>query len=83
MTTIDPRLVFLARAAARLILVEVEEISPDDALSGMACPTCGASPCVNPSFCAACRKADGRRRERNVVPAIRPTPSRLLKKLGR
>ena len=20
------------------------------------CPTCGANPCVNPSFCAACRK---------------------------
>ena len=25
------------------------------------CPTCGAAPCVNPSFCAACRDADRRR----------------------
>jgi len=23
-----------------------------------ACVTCGAAPCVNPSFCAACREAD-------------------------
>ena len=22
------------------------------------CPTCGASPCINPSFCALCREAD-------------------------
>lgn len=27
----------------------------------MACPTCGASPCINPSFCAACREADLRK----------------------
>jgi transposase len=25
-----------------------------------ACPTCGASPCIIPSFCAACRDADRR-----------------------
>jgi hypothetical protein len=25
------------------------------------CPTCGADPCVNPSFCAACRDADQRK----------------------
>jgi len=75
----DPRLVFLKRAAARLILVEAGEISLDDALPGMACPTCGAWPCVNPSFCAACWKPDARRRERsNVVPAIHPTPAATI-----
>jgi hypothetical protein len=26
-----------------------------------ACPICGADPCVNPSFCAACREADQRK----------------------
>src|SRR5262245_32590362 len=26
-----------------------------------ACPTCGADPCMNPHFCAVCRKADLRR----------------------
>lgn len=25
------------------------------------CPTCGADPCVNPSFCRACREADQRK----------------------
>ena len=25
----------------------------------MTCPTCGCSPCINPSFCGACREAEG------------------------
>lgn len=32
----------------------------------LACDTCGATPCVNPNFCRACREADrqiGARRE--------------------
>jgi hypothetical protein len=28
----------------------------------MTCPTCGASPCINPGFCRTCRKADARHR---------------------
>jgi hypothetical protein len=28
----------------------------------MTCPTCGASPCINPSFCRTCREADARHR---------------------
>lgn len=31
------------------------------------CPTCGASACANPSFCAACREAD-RRKARGEQP---------------
>jgi hypothetical protein len=31
------------------------------------CPTCGADPCVNPGFCAACRDAD-RRKARGEQP---------------
>jgi hypothetical protein len=26
----------------------------------MTCPTCGAEPCINPSFCRTCREADAR-----------------------
>jgi hypothetical protein len=28
----------------------------------MTCPTCGAEPCINPSFCRTCREADARHR---------------------
>jgi hypothetical protein len=28
----------------------------------MTCPTCGAQPCINSSFCRTCRKADARHR---------------------
>ena len=28
------------------------------------CDTCGARPCVNPSFCSACRRADQGRKRR-------------------
>ena len=27
----------------------------------MTCPTCGLDPCINPSFCASCTKADSRK----------------------
>jgi hypothetical protein len=37
---IDPRLVFLARASARLILVEVGELDFDQALEGLVEPIC-------------------------------------------
>src|SRR2546426_8004069 len=43
-----------------------------------ACITCGADPCANPSFCAACRDAD-RRRARGEQPrkaeAEKPPPA--------
>jgi hypothetical protein len=33
----------------------------------MTCPTCGAEPCINPSFCRTCREADARHhRDPNV-----------------
>jgi hypothetical protein len=38
--TVDPRLVFLARAEARLILVEAGEIDLDEALDGLVEPAC-------------------------------------------
>jgi hypothetical protein len=46
MTRLDPRLVFLARAGARALLVEVGEITLDEAIRGLIhgherCPLCG------------------------------------------
>jgi hypothetical protein len=36
------------------------------------CRTCGSSPCVNPSFCAASRRADAdRKRQRESVDVLR------------
>jgi hypothetical protein len=35
------------------------------------CPTCGASPCINPSFCAVCRDADRRRAQAQHAPSER------------
>jgi hypothetical protein len=33
----------------------------------MTCPTCGAEPCINPSFCRTCREAEARHhRDPNV-----------------
>jgi len=40
MTRVDPRLVFLARASARLILVEVGALDLDEALDGLVEPIC-------------------------------------------
>jgi hypothetical protein len=31
----------------------------------MTCPTCGAEPCINPSFCRTCREADARHHRRD------------------
>jgi hypothetical protein len=38
------------------------------------CDTCGAEPCINPSFCRTCKRADGKHRRQAVVIALRPTP---------
>jgi hypothetical protein len=39
------------------------------------CDTCGSAPCVNPSFCQACRIADATMRPtRTTEPRSRPTP---------
>ena len=38
------------------------------------CPTCGARPCVNPSFCAACRADDQRVHHQRPQIERRPTP---------
>lgn len=70
---IDPRLRFLAQASAKHDLVErnflpVEEafdelIPPFSEIVGFpVCDVCGAQPCVNLSFCEACRQADKRKR---------------------
>jgi hypothetical protein len=67
----EPQRAFLLRAAVQHELVERGEIDAADAFDGLveafsdivgfpACATCGAQPCVNPSFCAACRLADQR-----------------------
>jgi hypothetical protein len=38
----------------------------------MMCRTCGTDPCVNPSFCAACRKADRKTEKQRPLPGIPP-----------
>src|SRR5262249_6274125 len=45
-----------------------------------ACDTCGVVPCVNPSYCEACRQADARVRRKPVAPAsaARPTPQTTI-----
>jgi hypothetical protein len=70
---LDARLVILARAAARLTVVEAGEMSLDEAFSdlvpaflelcGNPVPAMCKSPCINPSFCAASRAEDARRRD--------------------
>ena len=40
----------------------------------MICPTCGASPCINPSFCKLCRDADRKVRGERSIIKNRPTP---------
>src|SRR6516165_4096733 len=40
------------------------------------CPTCGSAPCINPTFCAACRDAD-RRKARGEQPRF-STPDRPI-----
>lgn len=42
-----------------------------------ACPTCGATPCVNPTFCATCRHADASCR-RPPRPRPRGTPESIV-----
>jgi hypothetical protein len=46
--------------------------SPQENSAVTACETCGNDPCVNPSFCAACRKADREIGQRRLPPGIPP-----------
>ncbi len=39
------------------------------------CDSCGGQPCVNPSFCAGCRRADEVRQAPKPASKSRPTPS--------
>jgi hypothetical protein len=68
---IDARLSFLARAGANHDLVKRNALPLDEAFDGLiepfsdivgfpVCNSCGSQPCVNPSFCQACRLADRR-----------------------
>src|SRR5262249_13004920 len=45
----------------------------------MTCETCGADPCINPSFCRACREADARKAHgespRYIEPSLWRRPS--------
>ena len=65
----DAKLAFLQRASARCTLVELGEIAlhiafdelvePFSEIFGFpACEICGSMPCINESFCEACRLAD-------------------------
>jgi len=42
------------------------------------CDMCGAQPCVNPSFCAACRAAEAKPAPPKLRPQPRPTPQTLV-----
>jgi hypothetical protein len=42
-----------------------------------ACETCGNNPCVNPSFCAASRKADREIGQRRLLTGISPDWDRM------
>jgi hypothetical protein len=44
------------------------------AVAPLTCSICGASPCINPSFCAACQIADRQAPRRRSLQAQRPTP---------
>jgi hypothetical protein len=73
---IDPRRAFLLIAAAHHDQVQRGEESLDYAFLSVTgwfdhmfpaeepcCPTCGCVPCINPTFCAECCRADERRRK--------------------
>jgi hypothetical protein len=66
---VDPRLGAMERSAARLTLLDYGMVGLAEAFQPLpqafteaagvpACPTCGASPCVNPGFCRKSRSAD-------------------------
>src|SRR6516164_3767034 len=58
--------------------------SPQENTAMSACETCGNNPCVNPSFCAASRKADqeiGQRRLPNAPDTLPERPRPLMREL--
>jgi hypothetical protein len=68
---------FLLRSAVRSYLVDAGEMDRDEAFADMIpafeeimaydeCPTCGAAPCANPSFCESCRRAEASRKREPV-----------------
>ena len=88
---LDPRVAFMARAAALHDLVMLGEIDLDEAFDCLidqferimgyeCCPTCGGAPCVNPSFCATCRSIESRTDSRPspADPRSRTTPDSLV-----
>jgi hypothetical protein len=51
----------------------------------MICPTCGADPCADPSFCQECRKADGAAPFKVIyaeAPDAEPPPAMSLNDYG-
>jgi hypothetical protein len=74
---LDKRLAVLAIAATHYELVTNGYESVEEGFNSLTaffdivfpldepcCPTCGLAPCGNPSFCAACRRADAKRGHR-------------------
>jgi hypothetical protein len=70
---IDPRHALLAQAGAWDVLVARQEVELNDAFGQLVdgvgkivgfpeCATCGEAPCLNETFCTACRKADRQRK---------------------
>jgi hypothetical protein len=68
---IDAKLAFLQRASALCTLVELNELPLDTAFGNLVgpfseivgfpvCDFCSSQPCINPTFCQACRLADQR-----------------------
>jgi len=60
-----PALLTLAHVRMAGLIQENRELRHEiEQLTAEYCDTCGARPCVNPSFCEACRRADQNRKRR-------------------
>jgi hypothetical protein len=81
---LHPLTVLAVRAEALALLVDAGEMDLDEAFERMtagtpkaeerqrACPTCGAAPCVNPSFCRQCKTLDRKLRAQGGRPQPDP-----------
>ena len=63
--------------------VQVEQLNRRIREIEQLCDTCGAEPCVNPSFCDACRRADKRREAAIDYQANRPKIERTSAEMAR
>jgi hypothetical protein len=73
---LDPAIIFLEQAAARLTLVEADEMELDEAIIGLIDPF---EELFGPIVCSRCRSAETARRQRQQERArSRPTPQATI-----